>query len=180
MFTILSGAWGLGLFALMSALMAAPIAAPLIRFLRLGSNQNEREEVGEGEQDPWALRKAAIKMALLILIGLPGMAFLVTVVIGGLLAAAEGWAFTDGYKYMGGVISGSRYTLIEETPSTRFGRFLTVLGACWATGIFAFFLAAIGAPFAAPLLGAVLLEGGTSPEEEKGQRGRAVNCEPRQ
>eukprot|EP01061_Rhynchopus_euleeides_P017228 TRINITY_DN28683_c0_g1_i1.p3 TRINITY_DN28683_c0_g1~~TRINITY_DN28683_c0_g1_i1.p3 ORF type:complete len:174 (+),score=43.82 TRINITY_DN28683_c0_g1_i1:1293-1814(+) len=144
-FIIISCAWGLGIFACGSAMLATPIVAPLVRLVRLDVHASVEQE-----------SRASAKILLLVVFtGLPLFFLFISCVVGGIISVSEdGWDYYDGFRYTITMLSGV-IDPEQKYPQSTFGKILGLLATSWGTGCSALVVSAIGCPFAGPLLRAI-------------------------
>jgi len=67
---------------------------------------------------------AFLRISLFVVVGVPGAVLFIAAFFGGVLAAAEGWSFYDGFLYVTGNLVGLATPLCNLSPDGVFGQML--------------------------------------------------------
>ena len=146
-FVLMASSWGLGLFAVGSALLSAPVSEPLLNLLSL----NDPGETFISETAGDSKNNALMKLLFLIFVAIPSVVLSVCIVISGPMAICEGSSYIDVFRYLLNVISGFNDSP-SFTPNTSGGKFFSFVVASWSLAIRAFLIASVTQPFTNPLL----------------------------
>ena len=100
----------------------------------------EYDEDGELVVTSKMLKHATAVLAMFVFLVVPILVGTLSVVLGGLLAAIEGWSFRDGALYLISELCNIEGGLVEVHPDTAFNKFFILIIDCWALAIFGSFV----------------------------------------
>ena len=100
----------------------------------------EYDEDGELVVTSQMLKHATAVLGMFVFLVVPILVGSLSVVLGGLLAAIEGWSFRDGALYLISELCNIEGGLVEVHPDTAFNKFFIVIIDCWALAIFGSFV----------------------------------------
>uniref|UniRef100_A0A7S1J2W2 Potassium channel domain-containing protein n=1 Tax=Eutreptiella gymnastica TaxID=73025 RepID=A0A7S1J2W2_9EUGL len=130
-FSAIVGAWALAFMMLILSMLTGDVMEPIAIKLGLSTPGKQMSN-----------REAICKCLGVLLIVLPLWNFFWSAILGGPLAAAEGWAYADGFWFSLGVMTASTTGYTSAAPGTPLGMVFSVLFDCWSLS-----LAAIGLGF---------------------------------
>ena len=108
---------------------------------KLGLTINEEyDEDGELLVTSQMLKHATAVLAMFVFLVVPILVGSLSVVLGGLLAAIEGWSFRDGALYLISELCNIEGGLVDVHPDTAFNKFFILIIDCWALAIFGSFV----------------------------------------
>jgi len=102
--------------------------------------EEEYDEDGEFVVTPKVLKHATAVLTIFVFLVIPILVGTLSVVLGGLLAALEGWSFRDGALYLISELCNIEGGLVEAHPETTFNKLFIVIIDCWALAIFGSFV----------------------------------------
>jgi len=100
----------------------------------------EYDEDGELVVTSKMLKHATAVLMMFVFLVVPILVGTLSVVLGGLLAAIEGWSFRDGALYLISELCNVEGGLVEVHPDTAFNKFFILIIDCWAIAIFGSFV----------------------------------------
>lgn len=100
----------------------------------------EYDEDGELVVTSQMLKHATVVLGMFVFLVVPILVGSLSVVLGGLLAAIEGWSFRDGALYLISELCNIEGGLVEVHPDTAFNKFFILIIDCWALAIFGSFV----------------------------------------
>ena len=100
----------------------------------------EYDEDGELVVTSQMLKHATAVLGMFVFLVVPILVGSLSVVLGGLLAAIEGWSFRDGALYLISELCNIEGGLVEVHPDTAFNKFFILIIDCWALAIFGSFV----------------------------------------
>ena len=100
----------------------------------------EYDEDGELVVTSQMLKHATVVLGMFVFLVVPILVGSLSVVLGGLLAAIEGWSFRGGALYLISELCNIEGGLVEVHPDTAFNKFFILIIACWALAIFGSFV----------------------------------------
>jgi len=102
--------------------------------------EEEYDEDGEFVVTSKVLKHATAVLTIFVFLVIPILVGTLSVVLGGLLAALEGWSFRDGALYLISELCNVEGGLVEVHPETTFNKLFVVIIDCWALAIFGSFV----------------------------------------
>jgi len=102
--------------------------------------EEEYDEDGEFVVTSKVLKHATAVLTIFVFLVIPILVGTLSVVLGGLLAALEGWSFRDGALYLISELCNIEGGLVEAHPETTFNKLFIVIIDCWALAIFGSFV----------------------------------------
>jgi len=102
--------------------------------------EEEYDEDGEFVVTSKVLKHATVVLTIFVFLVIPILVGTLSVVLGGLLAALEGWSFRDGALYLISELCNIEGGLVEAHPETTFNKLFIVIIDCWALAIFGSFV----------------------------------------
>ena len=100
----------------------------------------EYDEDGELVVTSKMLKHATAVLTIFVFLVVPILVGTLSVTLGGLLAAIEGWSFRDGALYLISELCNIEGGLVEVHPDTAFNKFFVLIIDCWALAIFGSFV----------------------------------------
>ena len=70
-------------------------------------------------------------IALFALLGVPSGVLLISLLFGGILSAAEGWPFGQGFYFVANIITAACNPFTNDVPSTTAGWTLVAILSAW-------------------------------------------------